>query len=291
MVPGEQPIGVVTISEELSEDSLADLRERDLQIAGFLNQATRALQTVSLRRQELALAGRVQASLLPEKSPEIPGWQISATWKPARETSGDFYDFVPLPNGRIGIVIADVVDKGMGAALLMALCRTLIRTYAIEFPNNPEHLLQVTNQRILTDIDAGLFVTLFYGVLDPSSGKLTYSNAGHPPPYIFTPGGNPNMTTLSGSGMPLGVSDEANWQQGSLKISSGDMLLLYTDGVLDTQNPRGEFLGEEGMLKIIKNQMGFSAREVQDRLLSGVFNFAGTGPQVDDITLMILIRD
>jgi sigma-B regulation protein RsbU (phosphoserine phosphatase) len=291
MVPGEQPIGVVTISEKLSEDLLADLRERDLQIAGFLNQATRALQTVSLRRQELALAGRVQASLLPEQSPEIPGWQISATWKPARETSGDFYDFVPLPNGRIGIVIADVVDKGMGAALLMALSRTLIRTYAIEFPNHPEHLLQVTNQRILTDIDAGLFVTLFYGVLDPSSGKLTYSNAGHPPPYIITPGGNPTMTTLSGSGMPLGVSDEANWQQGSLEISSGDMLLLYTDGVLDTQNPRGEFLGDEGMLKIIKNQVGFSARVVQDSLLSGVFNFAGTGPQVDDITLMILIRD
>ena len=291
MVPGEQPIGVVTITEELSEDSLADLRERDLQMAGFLNQATRALQTVSLRRQELALAGRVQASLLPEQSPEIPGWQIAATWKPARETSGDFYDFIPLPNGRIGIVIADVVDKGMGAALLMALSRTLIRTYAIEFPNHPEHLLQVTNQRILTDIDAGLFVTLFYGVLDPSSGTLTYSNAGHPPPYIFTPGGKPNLTTLSGSGIPLGVSEEANWQQGSLKISSGDMLLLYTDGVLDTQNPRGEFLGEEGMLKIIQTQMGFSARVVQDSLLSGVFNFAGTGPQVDDITLMILIRD
>jgi serine phosphatase RsbU (regulator of sigma subunit) len=291
MVPGERPIGVVTITEELSEEPLAGLRERDLQMASFLNQGTRALQTVSLRRQELALAGRVQASLLPEQSPEIPGWQISATWKPARETSGDFYDFVPLPNGRIGIVIADVVDKGMGAALLMALSRTLIRTYAIEFPNHPEHLLQVTNQRILTDIDAGLFVTLFYGVLDPSSGKLTYSNAGHPPPYIITPGGNPTMTTLSGSGMPLGVSDEANWQQSSLEISSGDMLLLYTDGVLDTQNPRGEFLGEEGMLKIIKNQIGFSARVVQDSLLSGVFNFAGTGPQVDDITLMILIRD
>ena len=244
-----------------------------------------------MRRQELTLAGRVQASLLPEQSPEIPGWQIAATWKPARETSGDFYDFVPLPNGRIGIVIADVVDKGMGAALLMALSRTLIRTYAMKFPNNPEDLLQVTNQRILTDIDAGLFVTLFYGVLDPSNGTLIYSNAGHPPPYIFTPGGKPNVTILSGSGMPLGVSDETNWQQGSLEISSGDMLLLYTDGVLDAQNPRGEFLGEEGMLKIIQTQMGFSAHVVQDTLLSGVFNFAGTEPQVDDITLMILIRD
>ena len=291
MVPGGQPIGVVSISEELSDNSFSDFRERDLQLAGFLNQATRALQTVRLRRQELTLAGRVQASLLPEKAPDLPGWQISATWKPARETSGDFYDFVPLPNGLIGIVIADVVDKGMGAALLMALSRTLIRSYAMEFPNHPGHLLQVTNQRILTDIDAGLFVTLFYGVLDPSNGKLTYSNAGHPPPYIFTPEGNPNMSRLSRSGIPLGISGDANWTQDSLEISSGDMVLLYTDGVLETQNPRGEFLGEEGMLKIIQTQMGFSTRAVQDTLLSGVYNFASTNPQVDDITLMILMRD
>jgi hypothetical protein len=229
MVPGGQPIGVVTISEELQDDSFADLRERDLQMAGFLNQATRAFQTVSSRRQELTLAGRVQASLLPEFPPEVPGWQIAATWKPARETSGDFYDFVSLPNGRVGIVVADVVDKGMGAALLMALSRTLIRTYATEFPNHPEHLLQVTNQRILTDIDAGLFVTLFY--------------------------------------------------------------LLYTDGVLEAQNQRGEFLGEEGMQGIIQSQMGHSAQAVQDALLSGVNAFTGPEPQVDDITLMVLIRD
>jgi serine phosphatase RsbU (regulator of sigma subunit) len=291
MVPGSQPVGVVTIYEELSGDSFANIRERDLEMAGFLNQATRALQTVSLRRQELTLAGRVQASLLPEQSPKLPGWQITATWKPARETSGDFYDFVPLPNEKLGIVIADVVDKGMGAALLMALSRTLIRTYATEFPNNPEHLLKITNQRILTDIDAGLFVTLFYGVLDPPAGKLVFSNAGHPPPYHFTSGRNPGIAALSGSGMPLGVSDEADWPQGSTEIAPGDMLLLYTDGVLDTQNPLGDFLGEEGMLNIIQTQMGFSATTVQDTLLSGVYSFAGTEPQVDDITLMVLMRD
>ncbi len=290
MVPGSQPIGVVTIYEELSGDSIARIRERDLEMVGFLNQATRALQTVSLRRQELTLAGRVQASLLPEQPPEIPGWQITATWKPARETSGDFYDFVPLPNELLGIVIADVVDKGMGAALLMALSRTLIRTYATEFPNNPEHLLKTTNQRILTDIDAGLFVTLFYGVLNPLNGKLIFSNAGHPPPYLFNSGRNPKITTLSGSGMPLGVSDEADWPQGSLEIASGDMVLLYTDGVLDAQNTQGEFFGEEGILKIIHAQIGISAFALQDTILSGVYNFAGSQPQVDDITLMVLRR-
>ena len=291
MVPGSQPIGVLTISEQLTNQPQVDLRERDLQMTGFLNQATRALHAVRLRRQELTLAGRVQASLLPDRPPEIPGWQIAATWKPARETSGDFYDFVPLPKGRIGIVIADVVDKGMGAALLMALSRTLIRTYAIEFPNHPEHLLQVTNQRILTDIDAGMFVTLFYGVLDPATGLLTYSNAGHPPPYLFTPGSNPGTSALSGSGMPLGVSEEANWLQGIQEIPPGAMLLLYTDGVIDAQNPQGEFLGEEGMLNIIQSQIGQSASRVQETLLSTLGDFAGAEPQIDDITLMTLVRD
>ena len=291
MVPGGQPIGVVTISEELRDDSYADLRERDQQMVGFLNQATRAFQTVSSRRQELILAGRVQASLLPDLPPQIPGWQIAATWKPARETSGDFYDFVSLPNGRVGIVVADVVDKGMGAALLMALSRTLIRTYATEFPNHPEHLLQVTNQRILTDIDAGLFVTLFYGVLDPSTGNLIYSNAGHPHPYLFMPGKSPTFNALSGSGMPLGVSEEAQWQSGSVNVNPGGMLLLYTDGVLEAQNQEGEFLGEEGMLDIVQSQIGYSAQMVQDTLLAGVKAFTAPEPQVDDITLMVLIRD
>jgi serine phosphatase RsbU (regulator of sigma subunit) len=290
-VSGSQPIGVITISDQLADLNQEGLRERDLQISGFLNQATRALNAVKLRRQELTLAGRVQASLIPEAPPQIPGWQIAATWKPARETSGDFYDFFTLPNSRIGIVIADVVDKGMGAALLMALTRTLIRTYANQFPHHPEQLLQITNQRILTDIDAGMFVTLFYGVLDPPTGLLTYSNAGHPPPYLFSPDGHPGTISLTGSGMPLGVSEEANWQQGIQEIPQGSMLLLYTDGVLDAQNPFGEFLGEEGMLNIIQTRVGQSAVSIQDTLLATLGDFAGAEPQVDDITLMTLIRE
>jgi hypothetical protein len=185
MIPGSPPIGVATIYDDLMSDLFNEQRERDLQLVGFLNQAARAMQTVNLRRQELALAGRVQASLLPGAPPAILGWQAAATWKPARETSGDFYDFVSLPDGRIGIVIADVVDKGMGAALLMALSRTLIRSYAVDYPDHPEELLRVANQRIISDIRSGLFVTMFYGIIDPVSGSLTYCNAGHPPPYLF----------------------------------------------------------------------------------------------------------
>ncbi len=291
LIPGHPPIGVATIYDDRLENWLIEQRERDLQLVGFLNQAGRALQTVSLRRQELTLAGRVQANLLPEASPDAPGWEIAATWRPARETSGDFYDFVPLPDGRVGLVIADVVDKGMGAALLMALSRTLIRTYAPEFPDRPERLLHVVNQRLIADIHSGLFLTLFYGVLDPSTGALTYCNAGHPPPYLFLPGEGHPVEALHGTGMPVGISDEANWKTASTRIPPDALLLLYTDGISEAQNSNGDLFGEVQLQDFIRAHRGDSAQELQEALVSAVFAFAGPQPQIDDITLVVLIRD
>jgi hypothetical protein len=287
-IPGQKPVGVVTIYDELVRHGQAVQRERDLLLTGFLNQAARALQTVSVRRQELTLAGRVQASLLPFELPQIPGWQISATWRPARETSGDFYDFIPLPGGRLALVIADVVDKGMGAALLMALSRTLIRSYAADFPERPEGLLKVVNQRIISDIDAGLFVTLFYGVLEPATGRLTYCNGGHPPPHLLAGGA---QEALFRTGIPLGISDDAVWERAVLQIPPGGLLMLYTDGVLDAQNSAGEFYGEHRMLETVRAHLAGPVGEIQEAVISGVFAFAGAEPQVDDITLMILSRE
>jgi len=286
MISGNKPIGVVTIYDDL----LAERRERDLQMVGFLNQAARALHTVSIRRQELALAGRLQASLMPLSPPPLSGWQITAMWRPARETSGDFYDFISLPNGRVGIVIADVVDKGMGAALLMALSRTLIRTYASEYPDYPELLMKSANQRIIADIGGSLFVTLFFGVLEPSTGRLIYCNAGHPPPYLLGPGEDQSIDMLYRTGMPLGISDDAVWEQDVVHIPDGGLLLLYTDGVTDAQNHEGELFGEKQVLQSLQARPGRTARQVQDALLSAVLAFAGAEPQADDITLMVLAR-
>ena len=290
IIPGSRPIGVVTIFDELVEGAFAELRERDLQLVGFLNQAARALQTVSARRQELVLAGKVQASLLPDAPPSVPGWEIAATWRPARETAGDFYDFIPLPDGRLGIVIADVVDKGMGAALLMTLSRTLMRTFAAGHPEHPEQLLGVVNQRIIADLNAGLFVTLFYGVLDPGTGQLTYSNAGHPPPNIFAPGPAARVEALQVTGMPLGIAEEAEWGREIVQIPPGGLLLLYTDGVLEAQNSAGELFGRQPVLDLIQTQVGRPIRELQDALISAVYAFAANQPQADDITLMLLAR-
>jgi hypothetical protein len=291
VIPGSQPIGVATIFGDLPDISVTSQRERDLQLVGFLNQAARALHTVSLRRYELMLAGRVQASLLPKSPPELPGWQIATAWKPARETSGDFYDFIPLSGGRLGLVIGDVVDKGMGAALLMTLSRTLIRTYAGEYSDQPEQLLAEVNRRIIEDMNAGLFVTLFYAILDPQTGRIVYSNAGHPPPRLLLSSEGGTSLTLEKNGMPLGISEDASWTQASSQIPPGGLLVLYTDGVLDAQNSSGDFFGQDQFMHATRGHFDHSAQDTQDGLITTVFTFAGSEPQLDDITLMVLKRD
>jgi sigma-B regulation protein RsbU (phosphoserine phosphatase) len=150
--------------------------------------------------RELALAGSLQSSFFPEEPPDIPGWELSVTLKPARETSGDFYDVYALPNGKLGILVADVVDKGAAAALYMALSWTLIRTYAAEFPEEPDKVLSSVNQRIISDTDSSRFVTVFYGVLDPETGSFSYCNAGHNPPLLIRSqnGKKPERLTKTG---------------------------------------------------------------------------------------------
>lgn len=290
-IPGRNPVGVVMVSNHISDDLAGEQRERDLQMIGYLNQAARALLAVGTRRQELALAGRMQASLLPESAPSLPGWQITATWRPARETSGDFYDFIPFPDGRLGIILADVTDKGMGAALYMALSRTLLRTYTDEHPDSPAQVLRAANQRMLSDTHGGLFITLFYALLDPASGLLTYSNAGHHPPYYLRGGKTGQAQTLSRTGIPLGVSLEATWEQRTLEFAPGDLLLMYTDGVIEAHNPQDELMGASRLLEIAGALKHRSVTDIQDAIISGVRAFAGDEQQFDDLTLVLVKRD
>jgi serine phosphatase RsbU (regulator of sigma subunit) len=241
--------------------------------------------------QELAQAGKIQESFMPEEIPEISGWEISATLQPARETSGDFYDFIQLPGNRIGFVVADVADKGMGAALYMTTCRTLIRTFAGEHPDEPELVLARANRRILADTHGGLFTTVFYGVLDPSSGRMTYCNAGHNPPFLFSPEPGGDHQTLSRNGMPLGIIEEARWEHGIVTINSGNVLVAYTDGVTEAQNQSEEFYGEARLIDTAKSEVGLSAKNLQEALQKDIHKFTGGGPQLDDMTLLVLKRD
>lgn len=263
------------------------------QITSALHQAERYDQMLDYERisQELTLAGRIQASFLPNRIPDLPGWQLAVTLLPARATSGDFFDFIQLSENKLAIVIADVADKGIGPALYMALSRTLIRTFAPQYEDQPATVLSLTNQRILSDARAHLFVTMFYGVLDWETGTLSYCNAGHNPPMLMSGSDGAGTRTLSKTGIPIGIDADETWEFEQLQIKPGDVLVLYTDGVTEAQNVHGNFFDEDLLLEAAEEKFGGAAYEIQSAILEHLQNFVGNYPQSDDITLMILARD
>ena len=256
-----------------------------------LRRLQKQLRDANLKmEQELALAGKVQSSFLPGDLRAPAGWQMAAVLKPARQTSGDFYDLVSLPDGRIGLVVADVVDKGVGAALFMTLSWILIRSYAIEYPAEPERVLRAVNDRILAEIDTAQFVTVFYGILDPATGALTYCNAGHPPPYLCGPHPVDAVRPLARTGMALGVIDSETWEQAAAQIAPGETLILYSDGVTDAENVEGASFGHQRLKARAGACQGSSAGEILDGLTAAIHEFAGEAVQSDDVTLMVVTR-
>jgi serine phosphatase RsbU (regulator of sigma subunit)/DNA-binding NarL/FixJ family response regulator len=298
-----EPIGGLCLVQSRDPGTVADLVPLVKSVAAHISSALHSAQvyaqTVAQRRvaRELALAGQIQASFLPGELPDVAGWQLAATLEPARETSGDFYDVFSLPNGRLGIIIADVADKGMGAALYMALCRTLVRTYAAEYDTRPELVLSAANRRILSDARAGLFVTAFYGILEPETGALTYCNAGHCPPYLLSAHDRDRVRTLPRTGMALGVVEDEFWGQSVVQLCPGDLLVLYTDGITEAQDPQGTFFGTERLPEIVLSNLGSPgsqkplAQEIQDALMAEVREFVGDAPQFDDMTLVVVTQD
>ena len=240
--------------------------------------------------RELDLAWQIQAGFLPPKMPDIPGWQMTAKLDPSRETSGDFYDLFPLPKGQLGILVADVVDKGMGAALFMVLSRTLIRTYAGEYHTEPDLVFGATNRRMLADTDTNQFVTVFYGILDTGTGKLTYCNAGHNPPFLFSRSRSEEVRALSQTGPPLGILDQVAWKKKSAQLSPGDVLVLYSDGITEAQNNEGAFYGEERLQRSARTSLAQSAQQIENRIMSDLRSFVADAPQQDDIALLVITR-
>jgi serine phosphatase RsbU (regulator of sigma subunit) len=260
------------------------------QVASANHQSTVYARSLAMERtlQELSLAKSIQASFLPASIPQIPGWQLTATLEPARQISGDFYDFINLPDGKLGFLIADVADKGLGSALYMALSNTLIRTFADEYHTDPAMVLKTANQHILRNARANLFVTVFFGVLDPATGLVRYANAGHSPPFLL---GNNGIQTLKNTGMPLGIDEDNDWTQDEIVILPGEVLFLYTDGVTDAQNNAGEFIGRKLILDAVQMNIGKSVAEVQQSILNRVHRFVGDAPRFDDLTLVLIGRE
>ncbi|HJZ48211.1 MAG TPA: PP2C family protein-serine/threonine phosphatase [Roseiflexaceae bacterium] len=272
-------------------EALPALQSLAAQIASALYRAEEYAQTLAHQKvlQELNVAAEIQASFLPDTLPHIAGWQLAATLRPARQTSGDFYDILELPDGRLGLLIADVTDKGTGAALFMALSRTLIRTFAFEYPDQPDKALHAANKRILSDSRSSMFVTVFYGILDPARGTLTYCNAGHNPPYRLRDGAEP--LPLRNTGIPLGITRDTAWTATTTTLEPGDLLILYTDGVSEAQNWHGELFEVERMLGAAGECPERTAPTVQNCILAAIDRFVGDAPQSDDLTLLVVMRD
>lgn len=241
---------------------------------------------------ELAEAGRVQNTFIPTHSPQVEGYDISGVLLPAHETSGDFFDFIDLDKGKLGVVIADVGDKGAGAALYMAMSRTLIRTYAGEEKMDPQKVIHHVNRRILVDTPRGIFLTIVFGILDPVQHTFTYVNAGHNPPYLIK---NTNerlqLIPLKKTGSLVGIFNENTWEVESITLSQGDSLVLFTDGITEAQNEAGDFYGNDRLTDSLKTNFTPEAETFRNGILEDVQDFVGAAPRLDDITLVVISRN
>src|SRR5215204_603828 len=236
-----------------------------------------------LREQELRVARRIQQALLPKAVPTLEGWQIAPYYRPAREVGGDFHDFLELPNGRLGLVVGDATGKGVPAALVMASARSILRAVA-QASNSPGDVLRRDNDALVTDIPANMFVTCFYAILEPESGRLVYANAGHDLPFLHRKG---DAEELRARGMPLGLMPSMSYEERETNLHSGEAALLYSDGPVEAHDPEGEMFGFPRLRGLIAEHG--KERSLGDFLLEELFSFTGEGwEQEDDITLLTL---
>lgn len=239
--------------------------------------------------RELALAGKVQCGFLPPVLPAPPGWQLAAALRPARETSGDFYDAFCLPGGRLALVVADVVDKGVAAALFMALSLSLLRTYAAAYPGAPADICHAVNERLLQDAHAAQFITVFFGILEPDSGRLVYCNAGQNLPFLLS---NGRCEELAVSGPPLGIIPQwEQWQEQEVTIPVGGTLILYTDGLNEAEDEQQVAFGLERLHDVALALAARTATATLEGILAAVTRFAAGTPQTDDMALVVVRRE
>jgi len=289
-------IGLVNLGPRRSEqDYSADDRKLLNDLAGHAAPAVRVAQLVRQQEaevrererieQELRVAQLIQQQFLPHELPELPGWHVAAYYKPARAVGGDFYDFIELPAGQVGIVVGDVTDKGVPAALVMATTHSVLRAEAPRLVS-PAEVLKRANDLLVTEMPAHMFVTCLYAVLDPGTGRLRFANAGHNLPYLKGHGG---VTELRATGMPLGLMPGMRYEEKEAELVDGDGLLLHSDGLAEAHGPTREMFGFPRLAKLVGDSEGGEA--LIDVLLGELAGF--TGPdweQEDDITLVTLQR-
>lgn len=293
LIASDQLLGIINVAttewQFFTSNDLQFLSIVSAYVTAALERAT-LFDLARLQRErfekELEMARQVQASLLPEDLPQIPGFDVVAHWRAAREVGGDFYDVIPLTDGRFGLVVADVSDKGAPAALYMAMVRSLIRADVTQYDGPAKTLMQV-NDDIIAHSASDMFVTVFYGVLDPVAGTFTYANAGHDPPLLRRATGQ--VVWLATTGPLVGIFEDCVLQEEQVDLVDGDVLLLYTDGVTDALNEAGKEYGRARLTSQVATSPA-TADAILDRIRHDVTSFIGTANQLDDITMLILTR-
>jgi PAS domain S-box-containing protein len=237
--------------------------------------------------QELRVARSIQQASLPKDVPTLAGWQINPYYQPAREVGGDFYDFLELGDGRLGLVVGDATGKGVPAALVMASARSMLRAVAQASNYSPGDVLRRVNDSLVTDIPPNMFVTCFYAILNPKSGSLTYANAGHDLPYLRHRGGE--CEELRARGMPLGLMPGMTYEEKEIELDAGEAAIFYSDGLVEAHDPKGEMFGFPRLRALVAEHV--EERSLEKTLLEELYSFVGEGwEQEDDITLLTLKR-
>ncbi len=288
-------VGVLDVQSNrvnaFDKDDLFVLQTLADQIAIAIEEARLYEETLARQRleQELALAAEIQSSLLPESPPIIPGWEVAAFWRPALEMAGDFYDFLSLTEGRWGFIIADVSDKGIPAAIFMAVARSSIRASVLG-RRPPAEALERANTLLLKDTRTDMFVTLCYCILDPAKGKLIYVNAGHTPPALYH-AATDSVEYLESRGIVLGAIEPIQLYEHCTTMEPGDVLVLYTDGVTEAINPREEDFGEARLATVIRDAHDRNAADIISAIIAAVTSFTQDAPQFDDFALVVIKCD
>jgi serine phosphatase RsbU (regulator of sigma subunit)/predicted ester cyclase len=237
--------------------------------------------------QDLRVARSIQQASLPKEVLTLEGWQITPYYQPAREVGGDFYEFFELDAGKVGLAVGDATGKGIPAALAVTATSSMLRAVARDSGYSPGEVLERVNETLVARIPANMFVTCFYAILEPESGRLNYANAGHDLPYLWHSG---ECEELRARGMPLGLMPGMSYEEMEIVLQEGDSALLYTDGLVEAHDPEGKMFGFP-RLQALVSEHGEEARSLEAAVLEELYSFVGEGwEQEDDITLLTLRR-
>ena len=290
-------VGLLSLGPRLSEqeysredrkllDDLAGYAAPAVRVAQLVRQQKAEVQERSRLEQELKVATLIQQQFLPKELPHLPGWDVAAYYQPAREVGGDFYDFIDLPDGQVGIVCGDVTDKGVPAALIMAKTHSILRADAPRLIN-PGEVLARANTLLAAEMPPNMFVTCLYAVLNPQTGQLRYANAGHPLPYRRT--GSGTVDELRATGMPLGLLDGMEYEEAETILQPGETILLHSDGVAEAHRADREMFGFPRLAEMVAK--GEPGQDLIDDVLLELRSFVGNdAEQEDDITLVTVQR-